>query len=81
MAVGDIEGIIVSNTADDDPWYCSSIRIRAEDGKVAPFAVNRWIGRPYDESVAVYLKPPKEVDTAAQDIECHTRAADLINRY
>lgn len=78
--VGTLTAIIVKNSGEGDPWYCDFIRIRSEDGRLYVFAVKRWIGSPYDQSVIVHLRPSQDADTAGQDIECHTRAVDLFNR-
>lgn len=77
--VGLLQEIVITNTADDDPWYCIFIDIRGDDGKVAHFTVRRWIGTPYDKSVKILLNAQHLIDTPAQDIECFTRGSDIVS--
>ncbi|PFH36852.1 hypothetical protein BESB_050440 [Besnoitia besnoiti] len=76
--VGDLEAIMLTNTAQDDPWYCDYLNVRTEDGSMFAFKVKRWIGKPYEQAVHVPLKP-SDVDMPSQDIDCYTRAADIFN--
>lgn len=76
--MGDIQGVVLANTAPDDPWYCESISLRTEDGAMFPFKVKRWVGLPYAQQISVSSKA-SDIDMAPQDVECHTRAADLFN--
>nr|AAZ94422.1 SR1 [Toxoplasma gondii] len=76
--VGDLQAIVLANTAEDDPWYCDYLNVRTEDGSMFAFKVKRWIGKPYEQFVLVPLKP-SDVDMPSQDVDCYTRAADIFN--
>lgn len=76
--VGKLQEIVLTNTANSDPWYCVFVRIRADDGTVTQFSVRRWIGQPYETTVEVSLNPSQIADLPAQDVDCHTRGNDLI---
>lgn len=75
--VGNLEDIILTNHAKNDPWYCDFIKIRS-DRKVYVFNVKRWIGHPYESTVKVNIKSD-DVEGSAKDIDCHVRGNDLIN--
>eukprot|EP00070_Physeter_catodon_P037890 XP_028344784.1 uncharacterized protein LOC112062828 [Physeter catodon] len=78
--VGDVTALVLQNTAETDPWYCDFARIKTDDGRVFSFNVKRWIGTPFEKAIRVTLKPSKDTDTAAQDVDCHTRGSDFFSR-
>ncbi|XP_026190061.1 uncharacterized protein LOC34618374 [Cyclospora cayetanensis] len=77
--VGDIQSILLYNSAADDPWFCESLRIVIDGGSVTSFSVKRWIGSPFQSSVVVTLRPSLDTDMSPQDVQCHTRGTDLVS--
>ncbi|CDI80404.1 scavenger receptor protein SR2, putative [Eimeria acervulina] len=77
--VGSIESILLHNSAEDDPWFCESVRISAESESPLSFSVKRWIGSPFLSAVTITLRPSKDTDAAPQDIQCNTRGSDLVS--
>ncbi|GBE58642.1 scavenger receptor cysteine-rich domain-containing protein [Babesia ovata] len=81
--VGDVTGVLLSNSATADPWYCEDIRVLSSNESVKTFAVKRWIGSPYEESVEITTAEGTSVtnfnETTPMDIQCHTRAIDLYS--
>ncbi|SBS89876.1 LCCL domain-containing protein (CCp3) [Plasmodium malariae] len=75
--VGNLEDIILTNNANNDPWYCDFVKIKT-DNKIYVFNVKSWIGHPYDSNVKVNIKSDN-IDGNAKDIDCHIRGNDLIN--
>ncbi|XP_953429.1 uncharacterized protein TA09935 [Theileria annulata] len=80
--VGDINGLIISNDAVNDPWYCDNIRI-ASNEVVNSFPVKRWIGYPFEPSVEIsteYLTSVANLnETSPLDVMCNTRAVDIYS--
>lgn len=81
IAVGDIESILLQNSAVEDPWFCETVRIATDGGSVASFTVKRWIGSPFQSAVMVTLRPSLDTDMSPQDVQCHTRGTDLVSMY
>ncbi|CDR97337.1 LCCL domain containing protein, putative [Babesia bigemina] len=81
--VGDVTGVLLSNSATSDPWYCEDIRVMSSNESVKTFAVKRWVGSPYESSVEVTTAEGTSVtnfnETTPMDIQCHTRAIDLYS--
>lgn len=75
--VGDLEDIVLTNKASNDPWYCDFIKIKS-GRKIHVFNVKSWIGHPYEPSVKVNIRSDS-VEGSAKDIDCHVRGSDLIN--
>lgn len=61
------------------PWFCKHVTVRT-DATLSSFKVSRWIGAPYPSSVYI-PKFPSGLELASQDIDCHTRAADIVEGY
>ncbi|OII76058.1 LCCL domain-containing protein [Cryptosporidium andersoni] len=78
--VGNIREISLTNTAQDDPWYCEFVRIQSEDGTSSDFTIRRWIGKPFSQTVTLSSNIMASVNTPAQDIDCQTRAVDILPR-
>ncbi|KAK6588479.1 scavenger receptor 1 precursor [Cryptosporidium xiaoi] len=78
--VGKIKEISLTNTAIDDPWYCEFVRIQSEDGMSIDFTVRRWIGKPFSQMVTLSNNLSGSENSPAQDIDCNTRAIDIIPR-
>ncbi|TRY52830.1 LH2/LCCL/SRCR domain containing protein [Cryptosporidium tyzzeri] len=78
--VGKIKEISLTNTALDDPWYCEYVRIQSEDGESIDFTVRRWIGRPFSQMVTLTNSISGSENSPAQDIDCNTRAIDIVPR-
>eukprot|EP00375_Theileria_parva_P001758 XP_764433.1 hypothetical protein [Theileria parva strain Muguga] len=80
--VGDINGLIISNDAVNDPWYCDSIRI-ASNEVVNSFPVKRWVGYPFESSVEISTESLTSVtnlnETSPLDVMCNTRAVDIYS--
>ncbi|KAL8448704.1 hypothetical protein Emed_003613 [Eimeria media] len=77
--VGEIESLLLQNSAVEDPWFCESVRISTDTGSVTSFTVKRWIGSPFQAAVTVTLRPSLDTDMSPQDIQCHTRGTDLVS--
>ncbi|KAL8438670.1 hypothetical protein ACSSS7_000012 [Eimeria intestinalis] len=77
--VGEIESLLLQNSAVEDPWFCESVRISTDSGSVTSFTVKRWIGSPFQSAVIVTLRPSLDTDMSPQDIQCHTRGTDLVS--
>lgn len=82
--VGDINGLIISNDAVNDPWYCDSIRI-ASNEVVNSFPVKRWVGYPFESSVEISTESLTSVtnlnETSPLDVMCNTRAVDIYSGF
>ncbi|KAL8270855.1 hypothetical protein Esti_005226 [Eimeria stiedai] len=68
-AVGEIESLLLHNSAVEDPWFCESVRISADSGSVTSFTVKRWIGSPFQPAVTVTLRPSLDTDMAPKNLE------------
>ncbi|KAL8444256.1 hypothetical protein Emag_005613 [Eimeria magna] len=79
IVVGEIESLLLHNSAVEDPWFCESVRISTDSGSVTSFTVKRWIGSPFQAAVTVTLRPSLDTDMSPQDIQCHTRGTDLVS--
>ncbi|GIX61317.1 scavenger receptor cysteine-rich domain-containing protein [Babesia caballi] len=81
--VGDLNGVLLSNSAAADPWYCEDVRILSSNDSVKTFPVKRWVGEPYEASVEITTEEGTSVanfnETAPMDIQCHTRAIDIYS--
>lgn len=79
LSVGSLQAVVLRNDSPVSPWFCRHITIRA-DGNIASFKVARWIGAPYESSVYI-PRYPSGLELTPQDIDCHTRAADVFEGY
>ena len=77
--VGSLQAVVLTNDAAASPWICKHVTVRS-DGSTANFKVGRWIGTPHPSSVYVSLYP-SGLELTPQDIDCHTRAADVFEGY
>eukprot|EP00371_Babesia_bovis_P003371 XP_001612018.1 LCCL domain containing protein [Babesia bovis T2Bo] len=81
--VGDVNGILLFNSAESDPWYCEDVRITSANDSVKSFQVKRWVGAPYESSVEIATTEGTSVsnfnETTPMDIQCHTRAIDIYS--
>ncbi|CDJ40526.1 hypothetical protein ETH_00019815 [Eimeria tenella] len=77
--VGELQAIVLSNDSAAAPWFCKHITVRSE-GKAATFKVGKWVGVPYPSSVYV-PRYPTGLELTPQDIDCHTRAADVFEGH
>ncbi|GFE53484.1 scavenger receptor cysteine-rich domain-containing protein [Babesia ovis] len=79
--VGEVDGIILFNSAEADPWYCEDVRVTSANDNVKTFQVKRWVGEPYESSVEITTAEGTSVtnfnETTPIDIQCHTRAIDI----
>lgn len=77
--MGSLEALVLANDSPTSPWFCKHVTV-GTSGTTASFKVSRWIGAPSPSSVHI-TKHPFGLDLASQDIDCHTRAADVFEGY
>lgn len=81
--VGELNGVLLSNSATSDPWYCEYVRVLTASDTVRSFPIKRWVGAPYEATVEVTTSEGTSVsnfnETTPMDIPCHTRAVDIYS--
>ncbi|BAM41751.1 uncharacterized protein TOT_040000133 [Theileria orientalis strain Shintoku] len=82
LDVGEVNGLILSNDAINDPWYCDNVRVTYNE-IVKSFPVKRWVGYPFDPSVEISTEELTSIanlnETSPFDIMCNTRAIDIYS--